>query len=86
MEIRGTNLPVNDGVRMIVRLLKQETKSDLTVIRRILGFIIYREEYVQTDLVCISLMQGIQAHLNALEARLRLLPEPDSVTKEAPPE
>ncbi len=51
-------------------------------IGRVVGILVDRTEPLQTDPICISLVQGIQAHLNELETRLRLLSEPDSVTKE----
>ena len=53
------------------------------ILQNVLGEMVDREEYTQTDPICISLVQGIQAHLNELETRLRLLSEPDSVTKES---
>ncbi len=54
----------------------------LRSVRNLLGDMVDRTEALQADLICISLVQGIQAHLNELETRLRLLSEPDSVTKE----
>ena len=58
------------------------TSGRILAMRSLLSLLVDHTKDIQTDPICISLTQGIQAHLNELETRLRLLSEPDSVTKE----
>ena len=60
-----------------------DTTELLRISRETLEAAIPYSEILQTDPICISLVQGIQAHLNELKTRLRLLSKPDSVTKES---
>ena len=84
-------LITEDNLPMLSRVNKRgqkrlSAKIDMALVMTGLGVVdlIDNSEIVQMDPICISLTQGIQTHLNELEARLRLLSEPDSVTKEGP--
>lgn len=49
------------------------------VLHHTLSAMVDDTEEIQTDPVCCSLVQGLQAHLGELQDRLRLLSEPISI-------